>query len=1012
MGCSKLLYTLEGHTGSVQSAIFSPDGKSIVTLSEDITAKIWDAQSGSLLHTLDGHKTSGEYSPGLNSVIYGPDDKIVTTAWETAKIWNAKTGKLLNSLEGHTHWIEDASFSADGKSILTSEGKIWDAQTGRVLHNLGRGLYSATYSPDGKSIAAASMDSTAKIWDAQTGRPICTLKGHREFVLKFSYSPDGKRILTNPSYGKIAKIWDAQSGKLLMTFNVNTQMHDGIYGPDGKSILTVSRLTSLDSKIWDVESGKLLLTLNGLGRYSPDGKYFLIADGTTSKIWDVHGGKLLLTLKGRGQYSQDGKRIVTTSEDKTAKIWDAESGKQLQSLGGPADKFWQADYSPDGKNILTTSDDKTVRIWDVQSGRQLQSLVGHTDKIWQAGYSPDGKRILTTSEDKTAKIWDAESGKLINTLGLVDRFGIMNIDWKNKKILTRSGLSISLTDLETGNELLSWVAIDSTDWVVTHPSGLFDASPGAMDKLYFVSNLDIIELNQLKTRYYEPGLWKKIMSGEKLRNVVGFDNVELPPDIRVGQVDSKGNLPIEVINRGGGIGEVTLYINGKEAVKDLRNPGVDIKSPTLSFSVPVNSNKNLVPGFENYLSVKAWNGGQWIESRGTVVTYTPPTKSEIKPAIHVVVCGVSDYTGEEIDLKFAAKDAENMAKALELGAKRLFGTDKSYVYALTTSQKPDRYPTKANILRAFEKISTTASSADVLVVYLSGHGINLGGADGDFYYLTQDAYTASASAYNDPAIKRQSALSSQELVELFKKVPALKQVLMIDACASGKVVDNLMAKRDIESGTLRALDRMKDRTGMHIITGCTADAVSYEASRYGQGVLTYSLLEGLRGLALREEKFVDVNQLFQFAQERVPVLASGIGGIQTPQVFSPNGSQSFDFGELTAEDKKQIPIAKARPIYIRSNFNDEQKIRDVLGLGKKMDEMLNEASAKGEKSPLFFVDVSEYPEGCQLSGLYKQAPAKITLRLNKICEGKESSYNVEAPDEKELMEKIMGLLGH
>lgn len=57
---------------------------------------------------------------------------------------------------------------------------------------------------------------------------------------------------------------------------------------------------------------------------------------------------------------------------------------------------------------------------------------------------------------------------------------------------------------------------------------------------------------------------------------------------------------------------------------------------------------------------------------------------------------------------------------------------------------------------------------------------------------------------------------------------------MIDACASGKAIDNMMAKRDISSGTLKALDRMKDRAGMHIITGCAADAVSYEASRYGQ----------------------------------------------------------------------------------------------------------------------------------------------------------------------------------
>ena len=570
--------------------------------------------------------------------------------------------------------------------------------------------------------------------------------------------------------------------------------------------------------------------------------------------------------------------------------------------------------------------------------------------------------------------------------------------------------SIHWWDLTT-HEVIAKILFYDKDWVAVNRDNLFDGSAGGLAKLFFIKGLQTIDLNQLKARYYEPGLWRKIIRGEKLRSVLGFNKMELPPEIRVGQVDKKGNLPIEVINRGGGIGEVALYINGKEVIKDLRKPGTDAKGSSISFSIPISSDKNLIPGTENFLAVKAWNAGQWIESRGTIVKYVAPSKSEIKPAIYIVVCGVSDYTGDEIDLKYAAKDAEEISRALELGAKRLFGIDKSYVYTLTTTQKPDRYPTKANILKTFEKISTSASSADVIVVYLSGHGINLGGADGDFYYLTQDAYTASASAYNDPAIEQQTTLSSQELVELFKKVPALKQVLIIDACASGKVVDNLMAKRDIESGTLRALDRMKDRTGMHIITGCTADAVSYEASRYGQGVLTYSLLEGLRGLALREEKFVDVNQLFQFAQERVPVLASGIGGIQTPQVFSPNGSQSFDFGELTTEDKKQISLAKARPVYIRSTFIDQQKLRDVLGLGKRMDEMLNEASTKGESSPLLFSDVSEYPDGCQLSGEYKQTAGNISLRLNKTCEGKEVLNNFEARDEKELLEKIMAFLG-
>ena len=83
-----------------------------------------------------------------------------------------------------------------------------------------------------------------------------------------------------------------------------------------------------------------------------------------------------------------------------------------------------------------------------------------------------------------------------------------------------------------------------------------------------------------------------------------------------------------------------------------------------------------------------------------------------------------------------------------------------------------------------------------------------------------------------------------------KRIPALKQVLLLDTCASGKLVERLTDKREVDGSQIRALDRLKDRTGMHVLAGCAADAVSYEATRYGQGLLTYSLLTGMTGGAL------------------------------------------------------------------------------------------------------------------------------------------------------------------
>ena len=61
------------------------------------------------------------------------------------------------------------------------------------------------------------------------------------------------------------------------------------------------------------------------------------------------------------------------------------------------------------------------------------------------------------------------------------------------------------------------------------------------------------------------------MTNEVLRNVVGFKAIDLPPDIRLDGVDDRGYLSLTLQNRGGGLGEVTIFINGKEVIKDARD---------------------------------------------------------------------------------------------------------------------------------------------------------------------------------------------------------------------------------------------------------------------------------------------------------------------------------------------------------------------------------------------------------------------------------------------------------
>src|SRR5947207_10293078 len=127
----------------------------------------------------------------------------------------------------------------------------------------------------------------------------------------------------------------------------------------------------------------------------------------------------------------------------------------------------------------------------------------------------------------------------------------------------------------------------------------------------------------------------------------------------------------------------------------------------------------------------------------------------------------------------------------------------------------------------------------------------------------------------------------------------LKPVVMLSTYAAGAAQAQLklVDKREASGDAIRAIDRAKDRTGSYILMGSAADAVSYEASQYGQGLLTYALLKGLKGAALNNDEFIDISKLFHYAQDEVKQLAENIGGIQRPIIFSPK-DDSFDVGQL------------------------------------------------------------------------------------------------------------------
>lgn len=469
------------HEGPITSVSWSPDGKRLLTASQDGTARVWAAATGEQLLRLD-------HEGPLKFAFWSPDGSQILTNLaepETLIMWDGSSGEQLFSIERNTgsNAAFDARWSPDGDRLVIprDNGTAWilDAHTGEKLHPLSGqhedNIADISWSPTGDRLLTRSPGNYAVVWDAQSGKPIYTLRGHKESLISFEWSPSGDRILTSSNDGTV-KVWDAATGEERLTIVVSTpQVLVGIWSPSGKRIL-VGTGSGVGSGVFNAATGEEQLALFNPGNdlrmigWSPAGDRIFTALGDTSiSIWDAISGEELFTLRGqRGQFlggnlsawSPDGQRLATGSTDGTVMVWDV---TPLPTLAVGAAAFW----SPAGDRVLTVGDDR-VRLWDASTLTELLSI--EVRMIFsKPTWSPSGDRFALGFGDGTATIYESATGAelLILSAPGLDRWAIPT--WSPDGSLIAVGVasdgSIRIWDAHTGaQKRLLYSYASEGDW--------------------------------------------------------------------------------------------------------------------------------------------------------------------------------------------------------------------------------------------------------------------------------------------------------------------------------------------------------------------------------------------------------------------------------------------------------------------------------------------------------------------------------------------------------------------
>ena len=858
----------EGSCGGCATLVsFSSDNKWLAKLNEHSGVELIDLSTEKIVANF---KTELE---SIRAIQFSPkNDQLLVAAEDSVFVFSIASKELITFFKPEVIEINDAVFSTTGTEIYIAgnDNKVtvwnfkgeqvkeysgilnqcdkggidydpnnyWQSHIAKYIKNKNELLLTG----DAKHLLRGKMGKNARLTEVSSGKVIMDFVGHDKALLCVATTKDEKQLVTGGGDGKVF-LWDIKTGKQLRQFkgHRNDPVFDIVISNDQQKVASCGWDGNVI--VWDIKTGEQIsnIYLGNVAAYtlsfSTNDVYVLLGKlDKTLELWEIDSKQMVKAFLGHTEivrdmlWLNDGSGFYTTGQDGYTILWDFYSGlikqkiKQKQSVN--------AVQLLDEKRLITACDDRVIRIWDRSTGKLVQELQGHQASVVTINVSVQHNLLVSSDIDGVVKFWK----------------------------------------LDDFTPFFEHIQLNNNDWLIQTTDGSFYATDGALQNIHFVKGLETYSLDQFYETFYNPELLPELFQlrdKSRKKDMGGLLEQSPPPIVTFGLLPQKsGNeitLQLKVKETGGGAKDLQVFHNGKRL--DLKQ--VQCKELEKGKNYTVYSlTTGLVVG-HNVFSAKAYSE-QNIASLPVEID-VESDKGVQAGKCYVLSIGINEYLNPKLTLNYAKNDASSFVDQVKKIGAELY----SEVEVITLF---DDKATKDNILQQLDELAAKMNLNDVFILFYAGHGSVV---DDHFYFIPTEA-----THLYDGKVLQSKAIDAEVLQEKLQQIKALKQVIIMDACQSGKSVDLLAQRGVLEEKAIAQLSRS---AGIHVLASAGSEQYATEYVQLGHGLFTYVLLEALSGKADGGNKDgkITMYEIKSYIDDQVPERSLELKGkLQFPYSFS------------------------------------------------------------------------------------------------------------------------------